>query len=75
MKLSQMQTGKIYIIKVLPRDDPLSCRLLDMGFSEGMEVSAVLKGRGIWEVKIGETLVALRPADCDKAVICEAGRQ
>ena len=74
MNLSQIKPRKKYVLKYLPKKDPLSRRLADMGFSEGMEVFLILKSKGLAEIKIGETLVGLRLGDCDKTVIYEDGQ-
>ena len=69
MRLSELSIGKSVKIEALPKTDALSHRLFEMGFHEGMTVRAVLSYGELYEYKIGETLVALKPKECKNILI------
>jgi Fe2+ transport system protein FeoA len=69
MKLSELKPGQSGSARGLSRENFLSNRLLEMGYYDGIKISAVLSNGNLCEYRIGETLIALRIKDCDKILV------
>ncbi len=68
MKLTELQKGEKAIIKKIDATPELKQRLLSLGVVRGSEIELVdcSLGKSTLEVKVGNTLVALRESEAKK---------
>ena len=66
MLISELKKGEKGKLAMCDKNDLLSKRLAEMGCRNGMEVSVVLFCGDLAEVRIGETLFALKKSCCSK---------
>lgn len=68
MKLSEIKTGQTALITSVDMSCSFAQRLIEIGFSEGTEVSALIKGMNshLTAYKVKNTVIALRDKMADK---------
>ncbi|MDO4420314.1 MAG: FeoA family protein [Ruminococcus sp.] len=71
MKLSKMKTGQNAIIKNIDSKYLYARRLIEIGFSEGTEVSVAIKGMSpcLTAYNVKNTIIALRDKTAEKVNI------
>lgn len=67
MKLSKIKLGQVAVITSVDLNSVSAQRLIEIGFSKGTEVSAVIKGisRRLTAYKVKNTVIALRNETAD----------
>lgn len=67
MKLSKINLGQTAVITSVNPHSPSAQRLIEIGFSKGAEVSAIIKGMSpcLTAYKVKNTVIALRDETAD----------
>lgn len=71
MKLNELKNGQSALIKSVSKESHCAQRLIELGFSEGAKVKAVIKGltKGLTAYSNKNTLIALRDSTAEKITI------
>ena len=68
MKLSNIKTGQKAIITIVNTDDLAAGRLMEMGFSQGTEITRVLNSmsKNLSAYRVKNTVISIRNDTADK---------